>query len=229
MQMKEYDKSEVLAIRRLGMVCFSPELNKMQCDALLAVINNPTHQDDKFYETVEISQDIMDVYRSFVPEDVLRDFINFLLAKTIYNRVRRAKSLRAYYRSNRLLQEFSKWGARIRWDNWKKKVEAGEIQPVRKGGKRIDWRVMVNAESHKVFMGMAKKKERRRVFSNWIVRAILAGIPEDAEFVSEKCTHSAYMSKEAHDKFLEFAKSVGHPSSSVLNYLIKKYGMEMAF
>ena len=73
-----------------------PILNDVQVEALAQVKKHPgVLGEGQEWEAVRINQDVVDVYRSFIPDDILYDYFNWLLASHLLTRVRRARKISA--------------------------------------------------------------------------------------------------------------------------------------
>ena len=206
-----------------------PILNDVQVEALAQVKKHPgVLGEGQEWEAVRINQDVVDVYRSFIPDDILYDYFNWLLASHLLTRVRRARKISAARRISSDAAELGRRGATVRWAKYREAVERGEIKP--KPVKRSRYNenvVLITAEAYAIYCGMAPKWSRRTAASDLILADLDRHFGRIDYNLEGDLVKQAYLTHDAHVALRKFAEKHHGTMGGTLSALLIEHKSEL--
>ena len=198
----------------------TPILSDVQLAALEGVAQHPgIVTEDQSEELVRVNQDILDVYRSFIPGNLVRDYVNWLLAHTVATKVRRARRIAAARNLCPEASEIGKLGAVARWRKWREAVAKGLIVPRAtkpQKGRNGDV-VLITPDAHKVYVQCAPKLARRLYVSDFIIAEVEKHVERVDHNRNEDLVKQAYINRDAHKRLKWFVSKYGGTMGGTLS------------
>lgn len=190
----------------------TPEFQPKHQFALQCIVEDPVNARSGGTVAVNLSKSLIDAIGSFVPANLMEDWITWYLARTIRTSSMRSQNLKEIRQGDEDRMRNGRKGAERRWQIWHQKVEAGEIVPKCKTRRnRADCCIRASVEAKGIYASMAGRNDRRAVLSQFVEKSMAEAKPEFIEKASRhipmnEINGTVSVLKETHEHLKDFCE-----------------------